>query len=76
MMMRRVVSENDFHGLAPIGTLVSIFSFEETQVQTSGLKWNINGSLGFSSRGVSNQSTAPTFSISTSGCIFVMIHES
>tara|TARA_B100001250_G_scaffold34113_1_gene27626 strand:+ start:105 stop:698 length:594 start_codon:yes stop_codon:yes gene_type:complete len=76
MMMHRVVSENDFHGLAPIGTLVSIFSFEETQVQTSGLKWNINGSLGFSSRGVSNQSTAPTFSISTSGCIFVMIHES
>ena len=76
MIMHRVVSENDFHGLAPIGTLVSIFSFEETQVQTSGLKWNINGILGFSSRGVSNQSTAPTFSISTSECIFVMIHES
>ena len=76
MIMHRVVSENDFHGLAPIGTLVSIFSFEETRVQTSGLKWDINGIHGFSSRGVSNQSIAPTFSISTSECIFVMIHES
>ncbi len=76
IIMHRVVKENEFHGLAPIGTLVSIFSFEETQVQTSGLKWDINGILGFSSRGVSNQSTAPTFSISTDGCVFVMIHES
>ena len=71
-----LVSENEFQVLAPKGTKLSIFSFEEAGVFTSGLKWNLNGTLGFSSRGISNETIDSEFSISTDGCVFVMIHES
>lgn len=76
MTIHRVVSENEFQALAPKGTKLSIFSFEEAGVFTSGLKWNLNGTLGFSSRGISNETIDSEFSISTDGCVFVMIHES
>jgi thiamine pyrophosphokinase len=76
MIVHRIVSGNEFHALAPVGTLVSIFSFEETDVYTTGLKWNISGKLGFSSKGLSNHTINSTFTVSTNGCICVMIHNS
>ncbi len=76
IIVQRVMSKNEWEYVCPIGTTISIFSFEETNVETKGLEWNINGKIGFSSRGLSNRTVENQFSISTSGCVFVLIHES
>ena len=76
MIVQRVVSSNDVCFVAPIGTLISIFSFEETKVKTTGLKWNLDEKIRFSSRGLSNRTVESMISISTTGCVFVLIHNS
>tara|TARA_B100000902_G_scaffold192004_2_gene183483 strand:- start:5784 stop:6377 length:594 start_codon:yes stop_codon:yes gene_type:complete len=76
MIIHRVTNTNDSSYNVPISTTISIFCFEESHVKTSGLKWNIDGEIGFSSKGLSNETTQEEFSISTTGCVFVLIHVS
>ena len=58
----------------PVGTLVSIFSFENTHVKTTGLEWDLDDEIGFSSRGLSNKTTKEEFTVNATGSVFVLIH--
>ena len=74
MIIHRITKTNDCSYNVPIGTTVSIFSFENTHVKTTGLEWNLDEEIGFSSRGLSNKTNEEEFTISTTGTVFVLIH--
>ena len=74
MIIHRITNTKDCSYNVPVGTTVSIFSFENTHVKTTGLEWNLDEEIGFSSRGLSNKTNEEEFTISTTGTVFVLIH--
>jgi len=73
MLALRVNPLNPLDMIAPIGTQVSIFTNTLTEVQTSGLEWDINGVLEPGSRGVSNLTNEANFTIEGESNILVFI---
>ena len=74
MIIHRITNTNDCSYNVPIGTTVSIFCFENTHVKTTGLEWNLDQEIGFSSRGLSNKTDEEEFTIAATGSVFVLIH--
>ncbi len=74
MIIHRITNTNDSSYNVPTGTIVSIFCFENTHVKTTGLEWNLDEEIGFSSRGLSNKTNEEEFTISATGSAFVLIH--
>ena len=76
MIIHRITNTNDGCYNVPMGTMVSIFSFGNTYVKTTGLEWNLDEEIGFSSRGLSNKTNENEFTISATDSVFVLIHTS
>ncbi len=74
MIIHRITNTNDCSYNVPVGTTVSIFCFENTHVKTTGLEWNLDHEIGFSSRGLSNKTNEEEFTITATGSVFVLIH--
>ena len=74
MIIHRITNTNDCVYNVPVGTTVSIFCFENTHVKTTGLEWNLDDEIGFSSRGLSNKTNDEEFTITSNGPVFVLIH--
>jgi thiamine pyrophosphokinase len=45
-------------------------------VKTTGLEWNLDDEIGFSSRGLSNKTNEDEFTVNATGSVFVLIHNS
>ena len=73
MLAFRVNPQNPLDVFAPTGTKVSIFTNNPTEIQTSGLEWEINGILEPGSRGVSNLTKEASFTIKSQSNILVFI---
>lgn len=73
MLAFRVNPQNPLDVFAPTGTEVSIFTNNPTEIQTSGLEWEINGILEPGSRGVSNLTKEARFTIKSQSNTLVFI---
>lgn len=76
MIIHRITNSNEGCYNVPVGTMVSIFCFGNTHVKTTGLEWNLDEEIGFSSRGLSNKTNENKFTISATASLFVLIHTS
>lgn len=73
MLAFRINPQNPLDIIAPRGTEVSIFANNPTEIQTSGLEWEINGILEPGSGGVSNLTKEGCFTIKSEANILVFI---